>query len=397
MSLHNIETSDHDAETIYACWLDRIPSIGAVSIKRLLDEYGSAEQIYRLPEKEMTRLTERKLLTAAQEGKLREWQTDVHYEPHRLYEKMTSQGIRAVPYRDDDYPERLKNIPEPPHMLYVKGDIPDGATPSVSIVGARLCSDYGRYTARRFAHTLAEAGVQIISGMALGIDGISHKAAMEAGGRTFAVLGSGVDVCYPPQNRDIYEQMQTQGGVLSEYPPGTAPCAGLFPRRNRIISGLADILLVIEARKKSGTLITVDAALEQGKEVYALPGRVTDALSGGCNGLIAQGAGIATSPEQLLEELSELLGREISDGSIKGSDAAKDKQGTGSCSMDSCDMDKEHENQVYALLSEEGQTMDMLMGRSTLAPGALSAALMRLCIRELAVCRQGRYYRNDAG
>lgn len=381
MSLHNIES-----KTIYACWLDRIPSIGTVSAKRLLAEYGNAEQLYRLPEKEVKALSERKLLTAAQAERLREWQTDFRYEPHRLYEEMTAQGIRVLFCEDREYPEKLRDIPEPPNMLYIRGDIPDGSKPGVSIIGARLCSDYGRYTARKFAHALAEAGVQIISGMALGIDGISHQAAMEVGGRTFAVLGCGVDVCYPAQNKDIYERIPAQGGILSEYPPGTAPCAGLFPRRNRIISGLADVLLVIEARKKSGTLITVDAALEQGKEVYALPGRVTDALSGGCNALIAQGAGIATSPEQLLEELSGLWGR---------SDLRADGRAAGHENREM--LDSEPERLVYALLSEEGQTVDMLMGRSALAPGEFSAALMHLCISGRAVCRQGRYYRDGTG
>ncbi|MCM1539277.1 MAG: DNA-protecting protein DprA, partial [bacterium] len=238
MSLHNTENNSptekrERSKRIYALWLAGIPSIGPVSAGRLLNEYGSAEQIYRLPEKEVARLTERKLLTAAQTDRLREWKADSRYEPHRLYEEMTAHGIRVVFYEDEEYPKRLRNIPEPPRMLYVKGDVPVEEKPSVSIVGARLCSDYGRYTTRRFASVLAEAGVQVISGMALGIDGISHKAAMEAGGRTFAVLGCGADVCYPVQNRDIYERIPAQGGILSEYPPGTAPCAGLFPRRNR--------------------------------------------------------------------------------------------------------------------------------------------------------------------
>lgn len=408
MGLHNAEEKDRvqhkdrmevigqrkedDREkTIYTCWLDRIPSIGAVSAKRLLHEYGNAEQIYRLPEKEMEGLAGRKLLTAAQAERLREWQTDFRCEPHRLYEEMTAQGIRVVFYEDKEYPQRLRDIPDPPKMLYVKGDIPDGLKPSVSIVGARLCSDYGRYTARKFAYALAGAGVQVISGMALGIDGISHQAAMEAGGRTFAVLGCGVDVCYPAQNQDIYEQIPTQGGILSEYPPGTAPCAGLFPRRNRIISGLADALLVIEARKKSGTLITVDAALEQGKEVYALPGRVTDALSGGCNALIAQGAGIATSPEQLLEELSGIWEH----GDVLLKKEAKGGRPSGGGESSSEGIACEPQRVVYALLSEEGQTVDMLMSRSALAAGEFSAALMQLCVSGRAVCRQGRYYRAD--
>ncbi len=399
------QNKGHLSETVYACWLDRIPTIGPVCIKHLLAEYQSAEQLYRLPESEISGLAQSRLLTAAQAEKLREYQTDSRYEPWQLYEDMTARGIHPVRYEDESYPNRLRAIPDPPRILYVKGGIPDEAGPSVGIVGARLCSDYGRYTARKFSYTLAKAGVQIISGMALGIDGISHKAAIEAGGRTFAVLGCGADVCYPEENRDIYEQIQTQGGVISEYPPGTSPHAGLFPRRNRIISGLTDLLLVIEARKKSGTLITVDAALEQGREVYALPGRGTDALSGGCNRLIAQGAGIATSPEELLEELRELrrygadCGSETK-GTAKVMRATENARTAGVVrpgETSKVQAEPEHgteaERLIYALLSEDGQTVDMLMSRSVLSPGIFSESLMHLCISGRAVLRQGRYYR----
>lgn len=393
--------AENDVETIYACWLDRIPSIGMVTAKRLLDECGSAQRLYRLSPKEGEALVERKLLTAAQADKLREYQTDLRYEPHKLYEDLTAQGMWAVRYGEDAYPKRLYHIPDPPRILYIKGEIPDDTMPGVSIVGARLCSDYGRYTARKFAYALAAAGVQIISGMALGIDGVSHKAALDAGGRTFAVLGCGADICYPEQNRNIYEQIQTQGGLLSEYPPGTMPCAGLFPRRNRIISGLAEILLVIEARKKSGTLITVDAALEQGREVYALPGRVTDALSGGCNRLIAQGAGIATSPEELLEALQELRG--CSSASNAGNLYGVEKRRCGEepfHALETARKDAQNEaaheakteSLILTLLTEEGQTFDTLMSRSGLTPSECSGALMSLCIRGAAVLRQGRYY-----
>lgn len=387
--------AEKDAETIYACWLDRIPLIGSVTAKRLLAGCGSAQKLYGLSKNEVAELAERKLLTAAQAEKLREYQTDFRYEPHRLYEDMTAQGIRAVRYGEDAYPKRLCYIPDPPCILYIKGEVPDEGKPGVSIVGARLCSDYGRYTARKFASVLAGAGVQIISGMALGIDCISHKAAMEAGGRTFAVLGCGVDVCYPEQNRDIYERMQTQGGLLSEYPPGTMPSAGLFPRRNRIISGLAEILLVIEARKKSGTLITVDAALEQGREVYALPGRVTDALSSGCNRLIAQGAGIATSPEELLEALQELRGcSSVSSAEPMGSAESHGAlQTTYKDAQSEAAYEKNAERLLLTLLTEEGQTFDILMSRSRLTSGECSGALMNLCISGAAVLRQGRYYR----
>ncbi len=155
----------------------------------------------------------------------------------------------------------------------------------------------------KLARALAQNRMDIISGMAMGIDADAHSGALEENGDTYAVLGCGVDVCYPKRNRYLYEKMQDRGGILSEYPPGTPPLPGYFPQRNRIIAGLADYVIVMEARKKSGSLITADYAMEQGKEVYALPGRVTDALSEGTNHLIQQGAGIFVSVEDFLQEL----------------------------------------------------------------------------------------------
>jgi DNA processing protein len=159
--------------------------------------------------------------------------------------------------------------------------------------------------ARLFGERLAQADVQVISGMARGIDGISQQAALDAGGYSLGVLGCGIDICYPMENRRLYEALAKQGCLCSEYPPGTNPNAGYFPRRNRIISALSDAVLVVEAREKSGSLITVDLALEQGREVYAVPGRTNDCLSSGCNHLIRQGAGLVNSPDELLQEISE--------------------------------------------------------------------------------------------
>ena len=148
---------------------------------------------------------------------------------------------------------------------------------------------------------LGSAGIQIVSGLALGIDGAGHQGALDVDGKTFAILGSGVDVCYPKGHWRLYEQMQRQGGVISEFPLGTAPMASHFPMRNRLISGLADVIIVVEAREKSGSLITVEQGLEQGKEIYAVPGQITDHLSMGCNQLIQQGAGILTSPDDIFD------------------------------------------------------------------------------------------------
>ncbi|MCI9320396.1 MAG: DNA-protecting protein DprA [Lachnospiraceae bacterium] len=207
---------------------------------------------------------------------------------------------------EKEYPDKLKNIPDAPAGLYVRGKVPVESEITVAVVGARDCSEYGRYVAEELGTFLGKSGVTVVSGMARGIDGISQWAALEAGGTSIGILGCGVDICYPARNRALFDRLSEQGTIISEYPPGTPPRPMNFPARNRIVSGLADAVVVIEARCRSGTLITVDMALEQGKEVFVVPGRVTDRLSDGCNRLIKQGAAIMLSPEELLEELREL-------------------------------------------------------------------------------------------
>ncbi len=212
--------------------------------------------------------------------------------------------IRYVPREDPEYPEQLRNYPRMPSGLYLVGNFPDPGKKTVAIVGARMCSPYGRAEAIRFGEELAAEGVQIISGMAYGVDSWALHGALQAGGQGFAVLGCGVDVCYPKESYHIYRRIIREGGgIMSEFEPGDGPAAWHFPIRNRIISALADVVLVVEAKLRSGSLITADYALSQGKTIYAVPGRNLDELSRGCNRLIAQGAGIAWDPEVILEEL----------------------------------------------------------------------------------------------
>lgn len=214
------------------------------------------------------------------------------------------QEILCIKKTDEKYPARLQELPNMPRELFVKGNLPDDAKPTVAIVGARMCSAYGRIQAFRYAKELSKAGVQIISGLAYGIDSEGHLGALEGETPTFAVMGNGVDICYPAKNQSLYERIiRKQGGIISEHPLGTKPKSFYFPIRNRIISGLSDLVLVIEAKVKSGSLITAQCALEQGKTVYALPGPVQEHLSEGCHKLIYDGAGIAYSPEILLAEL----------------------------------------------------------------------------------------------
>lgn len=212
--------------------------------------------------------------------------------------------VKIVKKTDLDYPLRMKKLNQMPEILYVRGNLPADDKPSVAIVGARACSSYGRNMASEFARVLSQEGVQIISGLALGIDGEAHVGAMKGKTPTYAVLANDVNVCYPRANQRIYHKiLESGGGILGEQPEGTQARPYYFPARNRIISALADVILVVEARCRSGALITVDYALEQGKTVYAVPGRIGDVLSEGCNRLIAQGAGIACSPDVILQEL----------------------------------------------------------------------------------------------
>lgn len=233
--------------------------------------------------------------------------------------------IRVLSQQDPEYPERLRKIPGPPKKLYVLGRVPSERVLTVALIGARDCSEYGKYVAAGLGAALGLKGIQVVSGMARGIDGIGQEAALDAGGSSFGVLGCGPDICYPAGNRRIYEKLKLRGGLLSEYPPGTPPFPGHFPPRNRIVSGLADVVVVVEAREKSGTLITVDMALEQGREVYVVPGRMTDPLSAGCNRLLKLGAGLILNEEEFLEELMQIGERQ----GIQPGDTGSGKGGEG--------------------------------------------------------------------
>ncbi len=270
-------------------------------------------------------------------------------------------SYRFIRSFDPDYPQKLKVYPDHPTGLYLKGSLPDPAKKSVAIVGARSCSPYGRQNAVCFAKVLAEHGVQIISGLALGIDACAHKGALEGGGKTFAVLGCGIEQCYPRSNYGLYRQLLSAGGgVLTEFEPGSPAVAWHFPLRNRIISALSDAVLIIEARVKSGSLITASYALEQGIQVYALPGKVTDALSAGTNALIWQGAVPALSPETILSDLGIV---------------PQKKEEHPSMDLSSLPAP---ERRLAALLSSDPVSFDTLCAKSGLSVQQASELLLRL-------------------
>ena len=237
-----------------------------------MEAFGTPQELYRLT---VCGGLSGKLSGRYKEKAARMEQFTKGYDVAEGYERMVKRGIRLVTQKEEAYPKRLLKISDKPYVLYYAGSLPAEGKKAVALVGARECTAYGRYMAAQFGTALARAGVQLVSGMARGIDCVGQESAMKEGGYSVGVLGCGADICYPRENRELYEALLERGGVCSEYPPGVAPRAVFFPPRNRIISGLSDAVLVIEARVKSGTLITVDMALEQGREVYALPGRVT--------------------------------------------------------------------------------------------------------------------------
>lgn len=313
---------DWEGQQAYAYWLEGVHGLGRKSRWELVKAAGSPQAVYGMSGEEWRLLLPEKKAVALERARDESGVGDVEGR----YREFCRGEVRYVSCVHPDYPERLRGIPDPPFGLFVWGNLPPERGAAVAVIGARECSEYGRYVAERVAEELAANGVSVISGMARGIDGISQRAVLRAGGCTYAVLGSGVDVCYPLENGSLYEALKTGGGILSEYLPGTQPQARLFPLRNRIISGLSDVVIIVEARERSGTLITADMALEQGKEVYAVPGRLTDPLSRGCNRLIRQGAGILSSVGEMLEETGILCRFTGVDG--QGERSGKEKQGS---------------------------------------------------------------------
>jgi DNA processing protein len=216
-------------------------------------------------------------------------------------------GVNFVCLLDEEYPVLLREIPDPPLILFYRGNCSLLRQPGIAVVGSRRPTSYGRAACGFLVKQLVEAGLVIVSGMACGIDGEAHRTALRCGGGTIAVLGCGIDQIYPRSHRALYQDISTSGLVLSEYPPGTPPVAGLFPERNRIVSGLSLGVLIVEAAERSGSLITADCALEQGREVFAVPGPIFSEVSAGPHNLLKQGAKLVTSSTDITSEFMHLF------------------------------------------------------------------------------------------
>jgi len=354
--------------------LSRIPHLGPKKYRQLVEHFGSPQKVLSASRKELSIIPglSKEAITSLTQKKSK---IKIDEELKRINEL----GIRIVHFRHSLYPASLGMIFDPPFLLYLKGDLEEEDADALAIVGTRRATTYGKLIARRLARELAQRGITIVSGLARGIDSAAHQGALEGGGRTIAVLGSGIDVIYPGENRKMVEEIARRGAVLSEYPLGTQPYAPHFPQRNRIISGLSKGVLVVEAPPRSGALITADFALEQGREVFAVPGNVTSPNSQGTNRLIKEGAKLVESVDDILEELDfsylkkenkQILDREIP-------------------SLFS------QERKILELLGEEPVHIDLLIHKSNLPPSKVGELLMKLQIKGLARELPGKLFVRD--
>ena len=288
-------------------------------------------------------------------------------------------GIQLVHLNHSGYPEILKNLIAPPLYFYMKGAVLRGDAKAIAIVGTRRPTTYGRKVAEMLATELSIAGFTIISGMARGVDTFAHQAVLKAGGRSIGVLGCGIDVIYPPENSLLFSEMAEHGAIISEFSPGAAPEKKNFPQRNRIISGLSLGTVVVEAAERSGSLITVRFALEQGREVFAVPGNINSPVSRGTNNLIKQGAKLVTCTEDILEEFEQLLTAGLKNV-IKGTSV-----------LEKISLSSDEES-IYNILTLEPKHIDQIIIEGGVGPGTVMQLLLNLEIKGVAEQLAGSCY-----
>lgn len=284
-------------EHYYWFALRTAPMVGNVTFRRLVEQFGSPQRVLEASASELGRI---KGISPAVISSLSTH--DYRKAADSECRAVEKSGARIIDFLSPDYPRLLLEIPDPPPFIYVKGEIA-GCDPAIAVVGSRRATAYGIQATGRIAQELAEQGITVISGLARGIDTAAHQGALNAGGHSIGVLGCGIDVIYPAENRRLFAEMVEKGGIVSEFPMGTGPLAANFPRRNRLISGLSRGVLVVEAAERSGSLITAQFALEQGREVFAIPGAITSGASRGTHKLIRQGAKLVESVNDIMEEL----------------------------------------------------------------------------------------------
>ncbi len=367
--------------------LAQVPGIGAARLRTLVAAFESAASVFHAPHGAIAALPgfTRAAATAIRAGSPR--------AGHAVLDQLDRHGAAVLLPDDAAFPPLLREIPEPPALLYVWGDVALLARRAVAIVGSRNHSPYGAEAARLLAAGVARAGVVVVSGMARGIDATAHAAALDAGGTSVGVLGNGFGVIYPAANRALYERMIARGCLITELPPGERPHAGAFPRRNRLISGLAGVAVVVEAAPGSGALITADCALDQGRVVLAVPGPITSPTSLGCNKLIQQGAKPALSAGDILEELG-LPG--VADSTVHGSTAAQSPghgPGVGRPARTSPPPDlSDLQRSLWDALAAEPRHVDALVATAGADTGAVLTALTELELRGVVQQRPGMVF-----
>lgn len=390
-------TKNIDEQKKYEYWLYQTNPLQRSRMIRMTERGISPKDLYEMKEEELKKLW-RSICQNGQES-VTERDIALILESRRTfdlqgeYAKLQEKGITFVSILHEDYAYKLRNIPDPPFAYFKRTDNTKNRSdqPTIAIIGARNCSGYGKEIAKRLGMRCADLGMTVVSGLAAGIDSMAQEAANQAGGFVQAVLGSGVDVCYPAQNRSLYDAVLKNGEILSEYLPGTAPMACNFPPRNRIISGLSDTLIVVEARQKSGTSITVNMALEQGKDVYAIPGRITDPMSLGCNHMISQGAGIITDIEEGLLEIRQM----ILERTAHADKCNKSQDGTGLHNMNERKNPYEKDDlkgRLYACMDYMPKTMQQLYeGIGNVNIAEIMTALLQMELDGAIVEKGGAY------
>jgi len=343
-----------------ALWLalTRIKGLGCISFKKLASHFADPTQSLSATAAELSAIEgiDRK----AVDGLLAFTQWD---EVEQEVQRADEAGVKIIPFGSAIYPARLRSIADPPPCLYVKGEIRREDDKAVAVIGTRSASHYGRRVTRDLCRGLASLGFTVISGMARGIDGVAHDEALNAGGRTIAVLGSGVDRAYPPEHRKLYHRISENGAVISELPLGAPPLAFNFPARNRLISGLSAGVVVVEATEKSGSLITAAIALEQGREVFAVPGEVGSSRSRGGHRLIRQGAKLVENVDDILEEIAPQL-------------VARDRQ---PAALRTLPVDAQPEtHKIFDLLQERSLHIDEVIEASGFSASRVSQILLEL-------------------
>lgn len=353
----------------------RVPGIGAVSFKKLLDAFGSAEDALSAGDAQWrdAGLNGRQITARDQ---------DRHPDISPDLDWLQQPGNDLITLDDTRYPSLLATIPDPPPLLFTHGDCSLLQHPQLAVVGSRHPTNSGQQTARAFSAHLAAAGLGITSGLALGIDSAAHEGALKANGITLAVAGTGLDRIYPARNRELAHKIGAQGLLISEFPIGTIASPGNFPRRNRIISGLSLGTLVVEAAIKSGSLITARVANEQGREVFAIPGSIHNPLARGCHRLIRQGAKLVETADDILEELAPLLATMVPQATGEGNDRAKENAD---------EMDPE-QLKLLQCVDFDPTPVDIIIARSGLTAETVSSMLLIMELNNLVAAEAGGYY-----